>query len=68
MGYTPESEKDGRALLVCQASRKKVLLQLLVDLPVEIESVRRRTRALEDLYMHYTQGADDDQGDRQDHP
>lgn len=50
------SETDGRAVFHCLSAHQRTLLRRLADLPVEIESVRRRSKSLEDLYLQYLGG------------
>ena len=55
----PPRETDGAVWFDCSSKQKKELLRRLIDLPVEIGSVRRRSRSLEDLYMEHVGGNHD---------
>ena len=51
------ADRGGAVRVVCLSARKKELLRLLLDLPVEIGAMRRRAKSLEDLYMQYVGGS-----------
>jgi ABC-2 type transport system ATP-binding protein len=55
-GYTVDPVTDGVARVRCHRARKEELLRRLVALPVEIGTVRRAGRSLEELYMEHVGG------------
>ena len=47
----PAEKLDGRAVLACGVEDKHDLLRALLDKPVEIGTVKRKRRTIEDIYM-----------------
>jgi ABC-2 type transport system ATP-binding protein len=58
-GVTPEREEDGSAYFAGSAARKNDILRRAAETGLEVVSVRRRSRSLEDLYMNLLSGASD---------
>jgi len=52
-GFAVAREADGAVFLSCTSQTKKDLLRRLLDLPVEIVTVRSAGLSLEDLYMKH---------------
>jgi ABC-2 type transport system ATP-binding protein len=58
-GFHRAEERPGAATFLCSVDDKRRLLQRAAEKGLDVESVRRRSRSLEDLYMEHVGGSTD---------